>query len=345
MTIWILTDEVWAPIADRVVEELTALGCETLVVTPDNCADLVVEIQGAKISTHLGDTALDPPNALLYLRCPVPLATRRSDIDRDEADFVAQQWRMMLRGLVTAIEASGTPVLNPVDSILVDEKTAQLVRAARVGFTTPPALHAAHAGHAERFAKDAGQPCAMKPFAPFVRLGDDGHSLQRILTNVISAEALHAGLVQATVPSPTIVQPFIDAPFEHRVVVIGTEVFSARTKRCGANAIDVRRVSPDKAEVTAGNLPYEAQQRCIDLVRQSGLHLAAIDLLETVDAAGQTDFVFLDLNPSGHFYWVEQLTGAPICAALARLLQAAARDRNDYTNSGSRWLAANSASG
>lgn len=317
-TIWILTDTVWEPVADRVAGALETRNRTALVLTPDAASDVVVEVGGTALSVTLGTRKLELPDAVLYLRDPIPDPAHDATLGADERSFVAQQWQIMLRGLVTALEMKGVPVANPVSSVLVDEKTAQLLRAAELGFATPPTLHGASGAHADRFAAAHGDRCAVKPFAPFVRLGADGSSAQRLLTNLTNADNLRRGLDTASVASPTIVQPFVCAPFEHRVVVVGDAVFSARIARAGATAIDVRRLAPTHATITIGDLPSEVRQRCVRLVESFGLSHAAIDLLERADGS----HVFLDLNPSGHFLWVEQLTGAPICAAIAdRLMQ------------------------
>jgi len=316
--IWLMTDEVWMPIAERVQRALDRIGAPSIIMNPQAAKDLVVEIDGTTVSVRIEDTVLDTPSAVLYLRDPIPRPPADGSIDADMTRFVVQQWQMMLRGLMTTLDAAGVAMANPVASVLVDEKTAQLVRAAQLGFTTPATLHGAVGTHAETFARAHGDRCATKPFAPFVRLAARGDSMQRLLTNLTCASDLRRGLDGATVPSPTIVQPFIAAAFEHRVVVVGDRVFTARIARRGANAVDVRRLSPTKADVTAGELPDDVAARCVALVRTSGLKIAAIDLLETDD-----DYVFLDLNPSGHFLWVEQVTGAPICDAIASLLAAA----------------------
>jgi len=314
--IWILTDDVWSTVATRVRAELETLGHPVLTLDPEVCRGLSVEVAGTELAVHIDDCELALPAAVLNLRDPIPYPTADSGLGADEIAFVAQQWQIMISGLVRALEAKHVPVLNPTGANLIDEKTAQLISAAECGFTTPPALHSARGAHAGAFVRRQGRRCVTKPFAPFMRMKTGGESVQRLLTNLTSSDALEQGMAAASVDSPTIVQPFVDAPFEHRVVVVGSQVFSARIARHGENAIDVRRLSPAKATVTACQLPDHIIDRCRQLVTRNDLYLAAIDLLET----STDDYVFLDLNPSGHFFWVEQLTGAPICKAIASLL-------------------------
>ena len=52
------------------------------------------------------------------------------------------------------------------------------------------------------------------------------------------------------------------------------------------------------------------------LVGRLGLNFGAVDLIETPDG----ELVFLEVNPNGQWLWIERITGAPMCQAMARLL-------------------------
>lgn len=321
--IWLFTDDVWEPVASRVREQLETRSFEVLLLSPRAVQDLTVEIVGAELAVSLAGVQLELPEALLYLRDPVSHLAPTADVGPAQIEYVGRQWRVMMRGLIRAFEAKGIPTLNPSSAYLVDEKTAQLIAAAECGFLTPASMQTATGDDAAGFALRHDDRCAFKQFTPFAEIHSDGTALRQLLTNIAPAEELRRGLDGASVSSPTIVQPFIDAPFEHRVVVVGDQVFSARVARKGHASVDVRRVSPAKATLSVGHLPPEVAQRCVALITRYNLAFAAIDLLETAEET----FVFLDLNPAGHFFWVEQLTNAPICEALADLLQSHARRR------------------
>ena len=52
------------------------------------------------------------------------------------------------------------------------------------------------------------------------------------------------------------------------------------------------------------------------LVERLGLCYGALDLVLTPDGR----YVFLEINPSGQYLWIEVATGLPITAALCEML-------------------------
>jgi len=58
------------------------------------------------------------------------------------------------------------------------------------------------------------------------------------------------------------------------------------------------------------------QELCIRLVERLGLCYGAIDMILTPDGR----YVFLEINPSGQYAWIEMQTGLPISAAICDLL-------------------------
>jgi hypothetical protein len=67
------------------------------------------------------------------------------------------------------------------------------------------------------------------------------------------------------------------------------------------------------------------ERACLAIVKQLGLHFGAIDLLETPDG----DYVFLENNPNGQWYWIEMITGQPMARAMADLLERGVIERGD----------------
>lgn len=313
--IWIFTDEVWQPVAKRIVAHLEARGVDSIVIDEATVKGVTVSIGGAGVTVSLDGAVREAPGAALFLRLPIPAVP--DSLPAEAVSFHRAQWSTMVRGLLLAWHEQGIPVLNTPTRGLLEEKTAQLARAARVGFTVPDTLHTATPGPVPDFAATHElSVVAMKPFAPFMRVTEDGARVERLLTNLINPDVLADGLANSRVPAPTIVQRVVEAGQEHRIVVVGDQVFGASTDRAGLDGIDVRRSSVNDMPVESSALPDSVRQRFIDLVRESGLAMASLDVLQT-----ETDWVFLELNPMGHFLWVEQLTGQPICAAVADLLR------------------------
>jgi glutathione synthase/RimK-type ligase-like ATP-grasp enzyme len=60
------------------------------------------------------------------------------------------------------------------------------------------------------------------------------------------------------------------------------------------------------------------QERCVRLIERLELCYGAIDMILTPDGR----YVFLEINPSGQYLWIEMETGLPISAAICDLLMA-----------------------
>jgi glutathione synthase/RimK-type ligase-like ATP-grasp enzyme len=65
-------------------------------------------------------------------------------------------------------------------------------------------------------------------------------------------------------------------------------------------------------------LPDDVVGALLRLLKAAGLRYGAVDMRRTPDGR----HVFLEVNPAGQWRFVEQVTGQPITAAMARLLTA-----------------------
>jgi glutathione synthase/RimK-type ligase-like ATP-grasp enzyme len=70
------------------------------------------------------------------------------------------------------------------------------------------------------------------------------------------------------------------------------------------------------ARVVPTDLPEEVETRLRAYRRALGLQYGAVDMRLRPDGT----YVFLEINPAGRWLFVEDATGQPIAAALARLL-------------------------
>ncbi|MNG07036.1 hypothetical protein D3C84_903210 [compost metagenome] len=69
-----------------------------------------------------------------------------------------------------------------------------------------------------------------------------------------------------------------------------------------------------------GALPHELielngrmKEQILEFMKNLGLTFGCLDFLENKNG----EYIFLEINPSGQWLWIEQLTGAPISKALA----------------------------
>ena len=118
--------------------------------------------------------------------------------------------------------------------------------------------------------------------------------------------------------TPSILQEYVEKRVEHRVTVIGDQVFdciieSQATKK---TSVDWRRYDLKNTPHRIGKLPDSVTQRCLAITQKLGLLFGGIDLIETPEG----EYVFLEINSNPQWAWIEVMTGIPLCDALIELL-------------------------
>jgi hypothetical protein len=116
--------------------------------------------------------------------------------------------------------------------------------------------------------------------------------------------------------APVIFQEYIDADVDLRVTVVGDEIFPAAIHSQDTSYKVDFRIDIASARIEATRLPSDVEERLRAFMKRLGLVYGAIDMRRTPDGR----HVFLEINPAGQWLFVEQFSGQPITASLARLL-------------------------
>ncbi|MCW2762191.1 MAG: hypothetical protein JWR85_2392 [Marmoricola sp.] len=136
-------------------------------------------------------------------------------------------------------------------------------------------------------------------------------------TRMIGAEEYT--LLDQVAVAPVIFQEFVPAAVDLRITVVGEQFFAAAIHSQELPyALDFRLFLdsgiPIRMEPT--QLPEGVEAGLLQLLKHAGLRYGAIDMRRTPDGR----YVFLEVNPAGQWRFVEEVTGQPITAAMARLL-------------------------
>jgi glutathione synthase/RimK-type ligase-like ATP-grasp enzyme len=117
---------------------------------------------------------------------------------------------------------------------------------------------------------------------------------------------------------PTFLQEFVPKRLDVRVTVIDDRLFAVGIETQGVESAraDLRAAEVYDLPHRPIELPPPVAAACKALVDRLGLRFGAIDLLLTPEG----EFVFLEINPNGQWYWLEEITGLPMTAALCDLL-------------------------
>jgi glutathione synthase/RimK-type ligase-like ATP-grasp enzyme len=118
-----------------------------------------------------------------------------------------------------------------------------------------------------------------------------------------------------------IFQAYVPKRLELRITVVGRQVFAAEihSQLSRRTEHDWRHYNIDQTPYRPHRLPDAVQAQCIRLVEHFGLCYGAIDLVLTPDDR----YVFLEINPTGQWRWIEVMTGLPISDAVCDMLMSA----------------------
>lgn len=130
-------------------------------------------------------------------------------------------------------------------------------------------------------------------------------------------ELLHAETSIRTCPIFT--QEYIEKKCEYRIMVIGNQVLACRidSQASEKTKIDWRHYDFAHVQHRKVDLPPTIQFKLLEFMKLANLQYGAIDMIETPSG----EFVFLEVNPSGQWGWIDNLTDLNIPQAVINMLQ------------------------
>jgi glutathione synthase/RimK-type ligase-like ATP-grasp enzyme len=184
-----------------------------------------------------------------------------------------------------------------------------------LGLDTPRTLTTNDPDDVRRFARSCEGGMITKMLSSFA-IHENGKELV-VFTNPVKPEELTdlSGLSLC----PATFQELLPKSLEIRATVVGERVMSAAIdSQVSARAThDWRRDGLRMIEDWQPyQLPREIEEKLLRLMDQFSLNYGALDIILTPDGR----HVFIELNPSGEFFWLEQAPGLPISEAIADLL-------------------------
>lgn len=208
------------------------------------------------------------------------------------------------------------PVLcRPRFTSLAANKIRQLEMAARVGFTVPPTCLTNSPDDIRHFVRE-NTPCVYKPVdhasLPAVVNGE----IKAIYAQRVDEKAL--GNDEELAYCASTFQAEIQKAAELRVTVVGNEVFAAKISSSSQAEVDSRTYDLADTPYTGISLPSEVETKCKSLLSELQIEFGAFDLIQ--DEHG--DLVFLEVNPTGSWAYIQYLTGLPIATAIGNWLVA-----------------------
>lgn len=242
--------------------------------------------------------------AVWYRRAihPGPIAT----LSPSERAFVVGELRHLVMGLVLNPDVTW---VNPIDKVSVAEhKIYQLQIAQKLGLRVPRTLVSRDPVELRNFAAGNKIGTICKPI--FHGMFVDERSSYSIYTRRVTSDSIDVESVQYC---PVLLQEEIARTSDVRVTFIGSKCFVADIK--GDPSLVDWRDPEFKVDFSASSLPAEIQEMCRAMLEKLGLIYGAFDFIRTPEG----ELVFLEVNPTGEWAWLEDRLGFPMRDAFIHL--------------------------
>jgi glutathione synthase/RimK-type ligase-like ATP-grasp enzyme len=227
----------------------------------------------------------------------------------EEKRFAETESQLALAALTTI--GNFMWINNPKHERAARSKPAQLFVAREIGLDIPRTVITNDPDEVRQFVAATQTQTVYKGLSQ----ARDLESGKALFTGLLTQERIaDLNLIRVT---PGIFQERIKKSYELRVTVVGTRIFSAKIdSQAHAKAtLDWRPFLQD-LEYEVVELPPEIEAKILIFMRTFGLIYGAFDFIVTPEGR----YVFLEVNPSGQYMWVECATGLEITAALADAL-------------------------
>lgn len=240
---------------------------------------------------------LSDVKAVWYRRAISP--NPRSDLSPAERQFVAGELRHLATGLLINSDAIW---VNPIDRVSTAEyKLYQLRLARALGFRVPRTLVSGDWRELKKFATQNQSGTICKPI--YHGLFVDGTSRHSVYTRRIDPNSLDA---ESVATCPVLLQEEVVRAADVRVTIIGSACFAADI-RGDAQLVDWRDPAIP-VNYSISRLNDEALGKCRKMMERLGLTYGAFDFIRTPD----DELVFLEINPTGEWAWLENGLGFPM---------------------------------
>ena len=242
----------------------------------------------------------------VYFRRPIP-PSLKYDVKEDNLIFAEREIKETLSGFWRLLDKA-IWMNNPKYIYLARNKIEQLKIAKSIGFNIPNTLVSTNYSTIRDF-YDKNKPIIIKA----VKHGfyENKNKIKVALTTELNPNDIEGLNNYAKIPA--IYQNKLQKLFDIRITVIGDKVFSAAiySQEHRASKVDWRawdlsekfNLRHERIEI-----PSSISRECIEITRYFSLSFSAIDMVYTTEG----EYVFLEMNPSGQWAWIEERLEYPL---------------------------------
>jgi MvdD family ATP-grasp ribosomal peptide maturase len=319
MTVLIVTRTDDNPSVEKVIENIRHRGGRAFRFDTDRFpTEVRLELghgrDAVKSTLRVDDDTLDlaEVTALWHRRIAIGGRLPR-DLDPDYRRASQTESSATVLGMLASLRVFQ---LDPLHRIRHSEnKPLQLEVARELGLEVPRTLTTNSPDAVRAFAKTCPAGMIGKMLSSFA-IVEDGQE-KAVYTNVVTEKDLED--LDGLSLCPMTFQELVPKAVELRTTVVGDRVFTAQVDSQAEerSKVDWRRDGVGLLEKWKPyELPSAVEKALLCLMDRFGLNYGAVDFLVTPEGR----HVFLEVNPCGEFFWLDQFTGLPISHAIAGVL-------------------------
>ncbi len=235
--------------------------------------------------------------------------------------FCYEQWNDSYQILVDSLAASEW-INRPEANLKASNRLVQLTSAREAGLKTPSTLITNDPNAAAEFFELHDGEIVLKAVHHHgIEIEGKVYSMY---TRSLTKDDLSR--LDDLIHAPCILQERLDKKSELRVTVVGEKVFAAEldTQAMPNCQDDLHRCAISQLPKKAVKLDNATEEACFKIMSKFGLKYGAFDFI--VDEKGQSHF--LEINPTGDWYWIEHDTKMPITDTMVNLIESLASRSN-----------------
>lgn len=205
-------------------------------------------------------------------------------------------------------------VINePFNTKFGNYKNIQLLNASKVGLEIPETICTANVKEIKSFSAKF-ENVIIKNYKASFNFGDEYLSSH---TRVIDKSML-SNIDTESLDHPSIFQEQINKLFELRIIVVGNKIFAFEiySQQHDEAKIDFRKANHLELNYKVHELPLVIEQNIFKFMKSMNLNYGAIDMIYTPEKK----YIFLEVNSTGQYLWLEKATGVNVSKQMAKLL-------------------------
>lgn len=268
--------------------------------TPGRQASISPEEEGGP-GMRLGPCALEAGDVVWIRRLQPPAPN--PEVSEADRSFAQAEYRWFSESLMYLLDELPVRSINRFPAARrVRNKAVQLALARSVGMRVPATLMSNSPGPVREFLRLCRDGAVCKAFNPHVwRSASGDESVAVTETFELTAEMLPDDEVLTY--APAIYQQKIDKQFDVRMVLMGTDLYSAALRN-PKGSLDWRQdVAQGAVGVECLDTPEAVRRQVLTFAERAGIVFGSFDFAVDRDGA----WWFFEVNEQGQFLWLDEL--------------------------------------